>query len=44
MFHDAVVAAGAAVTSAPIGAHPAVADIVLKRYDAGQVPGRTAPA
>jgi sirohydrochlorin ferrochelatase len=43
-FHDAVVAVGAAVTSAPIGAHPAVAQIVLARYDATQVPGRIAPA
>lgn len=44
MFHDAVVAAGAPVTSVPIGAHPAVAEIVLHRYDDCQVPGRTAPA
>jgi sirohydrochlorin ferrochelatase len=43
-FHDAVVAAGAPITSEPIGAHPAVAEIVLNRYDAAQVPGRTAPA
>jgi sirohydrochlorin ferrochelatase len=43
-FHDAVVAAGAGVTSPPIGAHQAVAQIVLDRYDATQVPGRIAPA
>lgn len=44
MFHDAVAAAGAAVTSAPIGAHPVIAQIVLARWDSAQVPGRTAPA
>jgi len=49
-FHDAVRATGAQVLSAPIGDHPAVADVVLSRYDAvapsdeGQPPGRTAPA
>jgi len=32
-FHDAVVATGAGVVSAPIGDHPAVADVVLSRYD-----------
>ncbi|HET6817940.1 MAG TPA: CbiX/SirB N-terminal domain-containing protein [Mycobacteriales bacterium] len=45
-FHDAVIATGAAVVSAPIGDHPAVADVVLSRYDecgSGQPPGRTAP-
>lgn len=42
-FHDAVRATGASVVAGPIGAHPAVAGIVLDRYDA-QVPGRTAPA
>ena len=45
LFHDAVIGAGAGVTSAPIGAHPAVAEVVLARYDAAaQVPGRIAPA
>lgn len=43
-FHDAVTAAGAAITSAPVGAHPVLAELVLARYDAAQVPGRTAPA
>jgi sirohydrochlorin ferrochelatase len=45
-FHDAVRASGAHVVSAPLGAHPVVADLVLARYDAvrGQTPGRTAPA
>jgi len=45
-FHDAVIATGADIVSAPIGDHPAVAEIVLARYDeaVGQVPGRTAPA
>jgi sirohydrochlorin ferrochelatase len=46
-FHDAVVATGASVVSAPIGDHPLVADVVLDRYDQcvlGQPPGRTAPA
>lgn len=33
-FHDAVLASGAPVVSAPIGAHPAVTDVVLRRYDA----------
>lgn len=42
-FHDAVRACGAGVVSDPIGAHEAVAEVVLCRYDA-QVPGRTAPA
>jgi sirohydrochlorin ferrochelatase len=32
-FHDAIVATGASVVSAPIGDHPAVADVVLARYD-----------
>jgi sirohydrochlorin ferrochelatase len=32
-FHDAVLAAGAAVVAAPIGAHPVVAEVVLRRYD-----------
>jgi sirohydrochlorin ferrochelatase len=43
-FHDAVAAIGGDVVSAPIGAHPAIAEVVLARYDATQVPGRTAPA
>lgn len=46
-FADDVAACGAALVSAPIGAHPAVAQIVLDRYDlvtADQVPGRIAPA
>ena len=43
-FHDAVVNGGAGVVSAPIGDHHVVADLVLARYDAAQVPGRTAPA
>jgi sirohydrochlorin ferrochelatase len=33
-FHDAVRATGAAVVAEPIGAHPAVAEVVLRRYDA----------
>jgi sirohydrochlorin ferrochelatase len=46
VFQDAVAGAGADVVSEPIGDHPAVAEIVLLRYDdaVGQVPGRTAPA
>jgi sirohydrochlorin ferrochelatase len=32
-FHDAVRACGAPVVSEPIGAHPAVAEVVLRRYD-----------
>jgi sirohydrochlorin ferrochelatase len=32
VFHDAVLACGAEVVSAPIGAHPALAEIVLDRY------------
>jgi sirohydrochlorin ferrochelatase len=47
-FHDACRAVGAAVVGEPIGDHPAVAEVVLDRYDAvavaRQVPGRTAPA
>lgn len=43
-FHDAVTDSGAGVISAPIGDHKVVADLVLARYDAAQVPGRTAPA
>lgn len=43
-FHDAVVGRGADVVSAPIGDHNVVADLVLARYDAAQVPGRIAPA
>jgi len=44
-FHDAVVTTGATVVSAPLGDHPAVADVVLSRYDETcQPPGRTAPA
>jgi sirohydrochlorin ferrochelatase len=45
-FADMVAACGAAVVSAPIGAHPALAEIALDRYRAaaGQTPGRTAPA
>lgn len=46
-FHDAVAGSGAAVVSAPIGDHPAVAEVVLSRYDevvTGQPPGRTAPS
>jgi len=45
-FHDDVVGAGAPLTSAPIGAHPSLAALVLDRYDAAadQVPGRIAPA
>jgi sirohydrochlorin ferrochelatase len=46
VFQDALHACGAPVVAAPIADHPAVAEIVLDRYDeaAGQVPGRTAPA
>ncbi len=51
-FHDALLRTGAAVVSEPLGDHPAVAAVVLSRYDGavsgagdrGQVPGRTAPA
>jgi sirohydrochlorin ferrochelatase len=46
-FHDKLSASGATVVSAPLGDHPALADVVLSRYDAAraaQVPGRTAPA
>jgi sirohydrochlorin ferrochelatase len=43
-FYDAVFTTHARVVSPPIGAHSAVAEIVLDRYDACQVPGRTAPA
>jgi sirohydrochlorin ferrochelatase len=32
-FHDAIVATGASVVSAPLGDHPAVAEVVLSRYD-----------
>jgi sirohydrochlorin ferrochelatase len=34
-FHDATVATGARLVSAPIGAHEVVPRIVLDRYDAG---------
>ncbi|MDQ1698093.1 MAG: hypothetical protein QOJ03_3446 [Frankiaceae bacterium] len=46
VFHDKLVALGADVVSAPIGDHPAVAQLLLDRYDdlADQTPGRTAPA
>ena len=44
VFHDALTRIGARVVSAPVGAHPAVADVVLARYDSCQVPGRIAPA
>jgi sirohydrochlorin ferrochelatase len=45
VFHDTLRRLGADVVSDPIGDHPAVAAIVLARYDAvAQVPGRTAPA
>jgi sirohydrochlorin ferrochelatase len=55
-FYDRAVALGADVVAEPIGAHPLLAAVVLERYDgvagvdrgvtqdAGQVPGRTAPA
>jgi sirohydrochlorin ferrochelatase len=44
-FHEAVLSSGADIVSAPIGAHPVLAQIALARYDAAaQVPGRTAPA
>ena len=43
-FHDAVLSSGANVVSAPVGDHNVIADLVLARYDAAQVPGRTAPA
>lgn len=47
-FHDACGLVSAAVVTQPIGDHPAVAEVVLDRYDAvavaRQVPGRTAPA
>jgi len=45
-FHDTVAASGARIVSAPIGDHPAVADVVVSRYDETlrQPPGRTAPA
>jgi sirohydrochlorin ferrochelatase len=43
-FHDALLQLGADVVSAPLGDHPALAAVALARYDAAQVPGRTAPA
>jgi sirohydrochlorin ferrochelatase len=43
-FHDVLGGLGAAVVSAPLGDHPAVAEIVLDRYESAQTPGRTAPA
>lgn len=46
-FFDLVKRCGARCVAAPIGAHPAVTEIVLDRFDAAtatQVPGRTAPA
>ena len=45
-FATAVADCGAAVVGTPLGAHPALAEIVLDRYRAavGQPPGRTAPA
>jgi sirohydrochlorin ferrochelatase len=43
VFAEQVAGCGADVVSAPIGAHPAVAEIVLGRY-AAHTPGRTAPA
>jgi sirohydrochlorin ferrochelatase len=32
-FHDAAVGTGAGVVSAPLGDHPAIADVVLDRYE-----------
>lgn len=32
LFHRRAVAAGAAVTAAPLGAHPAVAELIIRRY------------
>ena len=45
-FATAVADCGAAVVGAPLGAHPALAEIVLDRYRSvvAQPPGRTAPA
>jgi sirohydrochlorin ferrochelatase len=45
-FHDALGRVGAGVVSEPVGDHPAVAELVLTRYDdvLAQTPGRTAPA
>jgi sirohydrochlorin ferrochelatase len=44
-FHDTAIGSGADIISAPIGAHPVLAEIALARYDAAtQVPGRIAPA
>ena len=43
-FNDAVRACSAKVIAAPLGAHPLLAEIVLDRYRAAQLPGRTAPA
>ena len=46
-FADEVDRCGARLVSRPIGPHPAVAQVVLDRYDAAlraQVPGRMAPA
>jgi sirohydrochlorin ferrochelatase len=42
-FHDAVVATGADVVSAPIGDHPVVADVVLSRYDTCMSRGGSGP-
>jgi sirohydrochlorin ferrochelatase len=33
VFHDAAASCGAGVVSAPLGDHPAVADVVVARYD-----------
>jgi len=44
LFADKVAACGARVVAAPLGAHPALAEIVLDRYLSAQPPGRTAPA
>ncbi len=33
VFHDKLTASGARVVSAPLGAHPALADVVLNRYE-----------
>ena len=44
VFADQVRGCGAPVVAAPIGAHPALAAVVLARFDQAYVPGRIAPA
>ncbi len=43
-FHTETAGAAPWIASAPLGAHPDVARLVLHRYDAAAEAGRTAPA